>query len=106
MGEADIRALSRKMTDIRAGLLRDRPFYGRLLLHLQFGYAPCGTAYTDMRHIVFDPAFAESLGDEELRFVLLHELMHQCYRSRLPVIRPDMHALNGQSLIIGQKFDL
>ena len=76
MGKADIRALSRRMTDIRAGLLRDRPFYGRLLLHLQFGYAPCGTAYTDMRHIVFDPAFAESLRDEELRFVLLHELMH------------------------------
>ena len=86
MSAPDLRALSRRLTDLRAGLLWERPFYGRLLLHLTFGFTHCGTAYTDMRHIVFDPAFAQSLGNEELRFVMLHELMHcvlrHCTRGR------------------------
>lgn len=76
MKSLDIQALSRRMTDLRTGLLQDRPFYGRLLLRLSFGYASCGTACTDMKHIVFDPAFASRLDDEEMRFVLLHEVMH------------------------------
>ena len=76
MADVDIRALSRRIMQLRTRLLQDRPFYGRLLLRLPVGYAACGTAYTDMRHIVFDPAFADSLSDGELKFVLLHELMH------------------------------
>ena len=76
MAEVDIRALNRRMTGLRTGLLRDHPFLGRLLLRLSFGYAPCGTAFTDMKHIVFDPEFADALSDGELQFVLLHEVMH------------------------------
>ena len=83
---ADLKALSSRLTALRAELLSSYPFFGRLLLHLQFGYASCGSAYTDMRRIVFDPAFAAVLSDEELRFVLLHELMHcvlhHCTRGR------------------------
>ena len=72
----ELRALSVRLTALRADLLNRFPFFGRLLLHLQFGYAPCGTAYTDMRKIVFDPSFAARLPDEEVQFVLLHEVMH------------------------------
>lgn len=86
MSNSDIQALSSRMTALRAGLVADHPFYGRLLLRLSFGYAACGTAYTDMKHIVFDPAFASSLDDDEVRFVLLHEVMHcvlhHCTRGR------------------------
>lgn len=60
----------------RANLLEKHPFFGRLLLGLNFGLAECGTAYTDMRNIVFDPAFAGRLSDKELQFVLLHEVYH------------------------------
>ena len=45
----DLRALALRLTALRADLLNRYPFFGRLLLHLQFGYAACGTAYTDMR---------------------------------------------------------
>lgn len=58
------------------GILRDHPFFGSLLLHLRMGLAECGTAFTDMRRIVFDPKFAFRLSEEELSFVMLHELLH------------------------------
>ena len=86
MPTTDLRALIRRLNELRSELLRDRPFYGRLLLRLTFGFANCGTAYTDMRHIVFDPGFASSLSSEELKFILLHELLHcvlkHCTRGR------------------------
>ena len=81
-----LRRLSARLTGIRAAIGRDRPFFGRLLLRLPTRFAPCGTACTDMRSIVFDPAFAQRLDDLELKFVYLHELMHcvlrHCSRAR------------------------
>lgn len=93
MASVDIRVLSRRMTELRTQLLRDYPFYGRLLLHLQVGYAACGTAYTDMKHIVFDPEFASALPDKELKFVLLHEVMHcvLCHCTRGKNLRPRLY---------------
>ena len=72
----DIRALARRLIAVRAGLLGRYPFFGRLLLRLRLGFADCGTAYTDMERIVFDPAFGTALSDGELEFLFLHELMH------------------------------
>ena len=84
--QSRVRALSRRMSAVRADLLTLCPFFGRLLLRLPIGYAECGTAYTDMKSIVFDPSFAESLGDRELELVLLHEALHcvlyHCTRGR------------------------
>lgn len=81
-----IRALTRRISGLRADLLRICPFFGRLLLRLPIGYAECGTAYTDMKSIVFDPSFAEMLGDRELEFLFLHEVLHcvllHCTRGR------------------------
>ena len=89
----DLRALSARLTALRAELLMKFPFFGRLLLHLRFGFAPCGTAYTDMRKIMFDPAFLARLSDGETRFVLLHEVMHcvlrHCTRGR--TLRPRLY---------------
>ena len=70
------RGIHERLTRIRSDVLRDYPFFGRLLLRLTFGYAECGTAYTDMQRIVVDPEFAAELSDDELRFLLLHELLH------------------------------
>ena len=71
-----IKAIAPRLIGIRARLLSTHPFFGRLLLHLQLGFAECGTAFTDMKRVVFDPDFAEKLSEGELRFVFLHELMH------------------------------
>ena len=71
-----IRALSSRLTEVRAAILKEQPFFGRLILRLNNRFAKCGTACTDMQCIAFDPDFAGRLGNEELRFVYLHELMH------------------------------
>ena len=84
--QSRIKALAQRLTDIRAKLLTSRPFFGRLLLRLQLGFAECGTAFTDMKRVVFDPGFADRLSDDELAFVFLHEIMHcvlhHCTRGR------------------------
>ena len=71
-----INTLALRILNLRAAIIKEYPFFGRLLLRLPFGFEECGTAYTDMRKIVFDPAFADELSDAELRFVMLHECMH------------------------------
>ncbi|MEE0955800.1 MAG: VWA-like domain-containing protein [Eubacterium sp.] len=65
-----------RLVRVRAGLLGKYPFFGRLALHMNFGLAECETAFTDMERIVFDPKFMSRLSDEELAFVLMHEIMH------------------------------
>lgn len=72
----DERAISAKITNARVGILKEHPFFGRLLLRLKFGLADCGTAFTDMRRIVFDRNFAERLSLTELEYVLIHEVLH------------------------------
>ncbi len=82
----ELRALSGRIAGARADLISMTPFFGRLILRLPVGYASCGTAFTDMQRIVFDPEFARQLSDKELAFVLLHEIMHcvlhHCTRGR------------------------
>ena len=84
----DISVATERLSINRAKLLDEFPFFGRLLLRLQFGFANCGTAFTDMRRIVFDPEFECRLNDDELQFVLLHEIMHCVLK----------HCLRGQTL--------
>ena len=66
----------KRIACIRAELLNEYPFFGRLLLHLIPAITDCGTACTDMTHLAFDPSFAALLSDEEMKFVMLHEVMH------------------------------
>ena len=68
--------ISKRLVKARMTILKKYPFFGRLLLNLTFGIADCGTAFTDMRRIVFDKEFAKRLSDEEICFVLLHEVLH------------------------------
>lgn len=86
MDQKQMKNTAVRLSEIRSELLKKQPFLGRILMRLPFGFAPCGTAYTDMKKIVFDPSFAERLSKRELEFVLLHEVMHcvlkHCIRSR------------------------
>lgn len=72
----ELKRLAIRLTDIRAQIVKELPFFGRLLLHLQFGFADCETAYTDQKRIVFDPEFGNRLNDDELKFIMYHELFH------------------------------
>ena len=70
------REISQKLITARLNVLHDYPFFGRLLLKLSFGLAECGTAFTDMRRIVFDPQFVLRISMRELEIVLVHEILH------------------------------
>ena len=86
MSNTDTAAVMKRLRDMRLRTVRDHPFFGRLLMKLTLGLAGCETAFTDMRHIVFDPDFAAKLSDSELCFVMLHEVYHcvlkHCTRGR------------------------
>jgi predicted metal-dependent peptidase len=63
-------------------------FYGSLATHLvDVLDESVPTAATDGKRILWNPAFLESLTDEEVRFVLLHEALHCVYGHfwRLPL---------------------
>lgn len=69
----------------RMRLLNDYSFYGLLLMHTKFGIDPkAKTAYTTGKKICFGPKFLEELDDNELEFILMHEILHivlkHCYR--------------------------
>jgi predicted metal-dependent peptidase len=67
--------------------LTNQPFYGSLAMRLPDKFDPnTDTAYTDGRVIAWNPTWVESLTDEELRFALLHETLHNAHQHmwRLP----------------------
>ena len=66
-----------RIEDIRANILLEQPFYGTILSHIPLVEdESCGTAATDGRRIIYSPGFAASLNGKELKFLLLHELLH------------------------------
>ena len=70
----------------RLRILNNNGFYGLLLMHTVFSLDEnCPTAYTDGKHIAFSPAFLDSLNDDELDFIMMHEIMHivlqHCFRT-------------------------
>ena len=61
----------------RMRILMKHSFYGLLLMHTKFKVEEeCETAYTDGDYIVFGYYFLEELSDEELDFVMMHEILH------------------------------
>ena len=67
----------KKLQEARFSLMRTHPFYAVLLMHINFGldnYAE--TAYTDGKLIAFAPDFLDKLSNNEVQFVLMHEVMH------------------------------
>ncbi|MBQ1310934.1 MAG: hypothetical protein IIY55_03715 [Blautia sp.] len=86
MDQTKVKQTVGRMTEARAALLRENPFFGHLAMGLQLACASCGTACTDGSRLIFDPEFAEELSDRELQFVILHEVLHcvlmHCIRGR------------------------
>ncbi|MCI6730811.1 MAG: hypothetical protein MR487_00570 [Lachnospiraceae bacterium] len=76
MEPTKVSRIVRRMTEARASLIRENPFFGHLSMGLQLACAPCKTACTDGSRLIFDPEFAEQLSDREMQFVILHEILH------------------------------
>lgn len=76
MDTEKVRQTMNRMIRMRAAIMRENPFFGHLAMGLRLACAPCGTACTDGSRLIFDPAFAARLSDEEIQFVILHEVLH------------------------------
>lgn len=77
----DVKKYTQKLLLSRFRILNRHGFYGLLLMHMRFGLdEDCPTAYTDGYRINFSPKFLESLSNDELDFVLMHEIMHVVFK--------------------------
>lgn len=66
-----------RITKIKIQLQRDHPFFSYLLLHLEAIPSPhVGVAATDSTRMYFNPESIQSMDDETLLFVVLHETLH------------------------------
>ena len=72
----DKKRIFKRLMAIRSRLIFYYPFFGSLLMRLKLSLADCKTAATDMERVIFDPEFLSGLSDEEIEFVMLHEVMH------------------------------
>lgn len=68
--------LSMRIDKARWWALSNHPFYGALLARLEARPGPVKTMATDGRVILYGAEFVSGLTDEELRGVLLHEVLH------------------------------
>lgn len=80
-----IREYTKRLLLSRLRILCNNGFYGLLLMHMNYGLdEECQTAYTDGKNIRFSPIFMDSLNDDELDFVMMHEILHvvlqHCFR--------------------------
>jgi len=72
-----IRMYTNRLLLSRMRILINHGFYGLLLMHMKYGIdEKTPTAYTDGKRIVFGTDFLNQLSDDELDFVMMHEILH------------------------------
>lgn len=77
LSDEKLRAYTRRLLLSRMRLLCSHGFYGLLLLHMQYSVDEAvDTACTDGVRITFGTAFLDELSDDELDFVMMHEVLH------------------------------
>ena len=68
---------ARRLMIARMTILMENGFFGLLLMHMKMAIdESISTAATDGERIYFSPKFLDSLTDEEVVFVLMHEIIH------------------------------
>lgn len=77
LSEEKIRKYVQRLLWSRMRILCNHGFYGLLLMHMVYSVdEEIETACTDGKRIIFGVDFLEKLSDEELDFVMMHEIMH------------------------------
>ena len=82
-----IKKYTQRLLLSRLRILTTNGFYGILLMHIKFQVdMECNTAATDGEYIYFGTHFLETLTDNELDFVMMHEILHialaHCFRGK------------------------
>ena len=71
----------RRILLARMAVLTRSGFFGLLLMHMRFTLdESMPTAATDGERILFGPKFLDSISDNELVFIMMHEIMHVALR--------------------------
>lgn len=71
----------RRLLMSRMRILNSNGFYGLLLMHMLFAVdESISTACTDGKKIIFGTKFLDELSDNELDFVMMHEILHVALR--------------------------
>ncbi len=79
LSDAKVRELGRRLLLTRMRMLSEHGFYGLLLMHMKFAIGDeLDTAWVSSDTITFNPTFMDSISDDELVFVLEHEVLHAC----------------------------
>ena len=77
LSEEKVRVYMQRLLKSRMRILCNHGFYGLLLMHMVYSIDEAApTAYTDGVRIAFGPEFLEGLSDDELDFVMMHEVLH------------------------------
>ncbi len=77
LSEIKRKEFSRRILVARMQILLNHGFFGLLLMHMKFSIEDdIETACTDGENIIFGAEFLDSLTDNELVFVMMHEIMH------------------------------
>lgn len=81
LSDEKMKEYMRRLLLSRMRILCNNGFYGLLLMHMTYSIdEDCETAATDGRRIFFGPGFLDGLGDRELDFVMMHEILHVALR--------------------------
>lgn len=85
LSNEQIREYNKRLLLSRMRILINNSFYGLLLMHMKLALdEECETAATDGDRIWFGPKFLDKISDEELDFIMMHEILHvalrHCYR--------------------------
>lgn len=72
--------LEKRLAKARTSLVLEQPFLGTLALNMQVIITDTvKTAATNGKYIKFNPAFCEELDDEQLKFLMAHEVFHPMF---------------------------
>ncbi len=92
----------RRILTARMAVLSQNGFFGLLLMHMKFALDEnIGTAATDGERIYFAPSFLDDLSEDELIFILMHEIMHIALRHVFRVGDRDRLLFNIACDIVG-----
>lgn len=82
--------LNRRLAKARTALILEHPFIGTLALNMPMSLDPSiPTACTNGKWVKFNPKFIEDLDDEQLKFLVAHEVFHPMFEH--------MYRLNGRN---------
>lgn len=81
LSEQEIKKYTNRLLLARTRMLCRDGFFGMFLLHMTFALTDeCQSAATDGRRIFFNPQFLAEINDDELDFVLKHEILHVVFK--------------------------